>query len=139
MKMNAKYGFDSDSSGTLNKDEIIEYIESLGLETNEEKAVLFAYFSTAKNPYGGVPNYLGFNGTSSGGKGSKRRSGGGGRSKSGSSSSQTSKVLSWEEWVKDYLTTGDELKRTTFKNWDSPIDSAYIKKIQKLIKNKPSA
>lgn len=139
MKMNAKYGFDSDSSGTLNKDEIIEYIESMGLETNEEKAVLFAYFSTAKNPYGGVPNYLGFNGTSSGGKGSKRRSGGGGRSKSGSSSSQTSKVPSWEEWVKDYLTTGDELKRTTFKNWDSPIDSAYIKKIQKLIKNKPSA
>lgn len=139
MKMNAKYGFDSDSSGTLNKDEIIEYIESLGLETDEEKAVLFAYFSTAKNPYGGVPNYLGFNGTSSGGKSSKRRSGGGGRSKSGSSSSQTSKVPSWEEWVKDYLTTGDELKRTTFKNWDSPIDSAYIKKIQKLIKNKPSA
>lgn len=139
MKMNAKYGFDSDNSGTLNKDEIIEYIESLGLETDEEKAVLFAYFSDAKNPYGGVPNYLGFNGTSSGGKGSKRRSGGGGRSKSGSSSSQTSKVPSWEEWVKDYLTTGDELKRTTFKNWDSPIDSAYIKKIQKLIKNKPSA
>lgn len=137
MKMNAKYGFDSDNSGTLNKDEIIEYIESLGLETDEEKAVLFAYFSYAKNPYGGVPNYLGFSGTSSGGKSSKR--GSSGRSKSSSSSSQTSKVPSWEEWVKDYLTTGDELKRTTFKTWDSPIDSAYIKKIQKLIKNKPSA
>ncbi len=137
MKMNAKYGFDSDNSGTLNKDEIIEYIESLGLETDEEKAVLFAYFSTAKNPYGGVPNYLGFNGTSLGGTSSKR--GSSGRSKSGSSSSKTSKMPSWEEWVKDYITTGDELKKTTFKTWDSPIDSAYIKKIQKLIKNKPSA
>lgn len=139
MKMNAKYNFDSDNSGSLSKAELIDYIESLGIETDEEKAVLFAYFSSAKNPYGGVPNYLGFNGASNGGGGgsSKSRS-----SKSGKSSSPKGtkdSVPSWEEWVKDYITTGDDLKRVKFKNWDSPIDSSYIKKIQKIIKNKPEA
>ncbi len=133
MKMNAKYGFDADGSGTLKKSEIMAYIDSLGLDSNEEKAVLFAYFSNAKNPYGGVPNYLGFEDVSSGGSnGSYSRYGYSRKGRSGSSSSNSKEtsnnVPSWEEWVRDYITTGDDLKRVKFDKWDSPIDSAYIKK-----------
>lgn len=144
MKMNAKYGFDADGSGTLKKSEIMAYIDSLGLDSNEEKAVLFAYFSNAKNPYGGVPNYLGFEDVSSGGSngsysgyGYSRK----GRSRSSASSSEetSNNVPSWEEWVRDYITTGDDLKRVNFKDWDSPIDSSYIKKIQSILKDKPEA
>ncbi len=87
MKMNAKYGFDADGSGTLKKSEIMAYIDSLGFDSNEEKAVLFAYFSNAKNPYGGVPNYLGFEDVSSGGSnGSYSRYGYSRKGRSGSSS-----------------------------------------------------
>lgn len=144
MKMNAKYGFDADGSGTLKKSEIMAYIDSLGLDSNEEKAVLFAYFSNAKNPYGGVPNYLGFEDVSSGGSnGSYSRYGYSRKGRSGSSSSNSKEtsnnVPSWEEWVRDYITTGDELKRVNFKDWDSPIDSSYIKKIQSILKDKPEA
>ena len=144
MKMNAKYGFDADGSGTLKKSEIMAYIDSLGLDSNEEKAVLFAYFSNAKNPYGGVPNYLGFEDVSSGGSnGSYSRYGYSRKGRSGSSSSNSKEtsnnVPSWEEWVRDYITTGDDLKRVKFDKWDSPIDSAYIKKIQSILKDKPEA
>lgn len=142
MEMNAKYDFDSDGSGTLKKSEIIDYIDSLGLDSNDEKAVLFAYFSNANNPYGSVPNYLGFKGVESGGGGSGRSYSGYGRSKKGKSSStktKASKVPSWDEWVKDYITTDVDLKRVKFEDWDSPIDSAYIKKIQGILKNKPKS
>ena len=149
MEISALYGFDADKNGSLKKDEIIAYIESLGLDSNEEKAVLFAYFSKAKNPYGGVPNYLGFSDVDSGGGGrgyssygySRRRSSGGSKKKSTSTKEEDtgSNVPSWEEWVKDYLTTGDDLKRVKFDKWDSPIDSAYIKKIQSILKDKPEA
>ena len=144
MKMNAKYGFDADGSGTLKKSEIMAYIDSLGLDSNEEKALLFAYFSNAKNPYGGVPNYLGFEDVSSGGSnGSYSRYGYSRKGRSGSSSSSSEEtsnnVPSWEEWVRDYITTGDDLKRVKFDKWDSPIDSAYIKKIQSILKEKPEA
>lgn len=145
MKMNAKYGFDADGSGSLKKSEIMAYIDSLGLDSNEEKAVLFAYFSDANNPYGSVPNYLGFKGASSGGGGRSysgygySRRGRSGSSGSSSSKETSSNVPSWEEWVKDYLTTGSDLKRVKFDKWDSPIDSAYIKKIQSILKDKPEA
>ena len=144
MEIAAMYGFDADKNGSLKKDEIIAYIDSLGLDSNEEKAVLFAYFSDAKNPYGGVPNYLGFEDVSSGGSnGSYSRYGYSRKGRSGSSSSSSKEtsnnVPSWEEWVRDYITTGDDLKRVKFDKWDSPIDSAYIKKIQSILKDKPEA
>ena len=138
MKMNAKYSFDTDQSGTLKKSEIQAYIDSLGLETNEEKAIIFAYFSSAKNPYGNIPNYLfgdgSFTESSSSSKSSRKRSSSR-RSSSGSSSS--SDVGTWEDWVKDHL--NDDYQTVTFKEWDSPVDSAYIKKIQKILKNKVEA
>lgn len=146
MEIAALYGFDSDKSGSLKKSEIMAYIDSLGLDSNEEKAVLFAYFSDAKNPYGGVPNYLGFGDVDSGGGSrsygySKRKSSVSSKKKSTSDKEEdtSSNVPSWEEWVRDYITTGDELKRVNFKDWDSPIDSSYIKKIQSILKDKPEA
>lgn len=95
MEAEALLGFDSDNNNSLKKGEIINYVESLGLDSNEEKACVFAYLSDAKNPYGGIPNYLGFKSTDSSGSGS-----GSGR---GSGKKKSSSLPSWEEWVKDYM------------------------------------
>ena len=72
MEMDALTGFDADGNNSLKKSEIIAYIESLGLKTNAEKACVFRYFSSAKNPYGSIPNYLGGADTSDGGSSSGR-------------------------------------------------------------------
>lgn len=69
MKDNLCYDFDYNGSGTPNKDEVVSYIESLGLSDHIEKALLFSAFSQAKNPYGTIPNYLGIDANSSGGSG----------------------------------------------------------------------
>lgn len=59
MKTDYKYEFDEDGSGTANKQETINYIESLGIDDIKEKACLFAYlYPNANNPYGSIPNYL---------------------------------------------------------------------------------
>lgn len=143
METEALISFDVDGNNSLKKAEVIEYIESLGLESNEEKACIFAYFSDARNPYGGVPNYLNFEDVSSSSYGSGygysgyRRSG---RSRyygrSGGSRSSGGSAPSWDEYVKDYMTS---IKQTSggvkFKEWDSPLDQAYRSRINKILNN----
>ena len=125
MKIDLEYGgFDADKNGSSNKQELIDYIESLGIDETSTKACLFEYLctTTAKNPYGSIPKYLGF--------GNSGSSSGGG---SGSGKSKSDDLPSWEEWVKDYLKNDTySYEKVEFKDWDSPIDSAYRKKITSL-------
>lgn len=127
MEIEALISFDEDNNNSLKKEEIIDYIDSLGLETSEEKACVFRYFSDAKNPYGEVPDYMGF-GTSS--------SSGGGYSKKSKSSSKSSNLPSWENYVADYLSSIEEMSGVKFKKWDSPLDQAYRNKINSINKKR---
>ena len=45
-----KKNADADGNGSLRKDEIIPYLDSLGL-SQQEKRTYFSYLSSAKNPY----------------------------------------------------------------------------------------
>lgn len=124
-----------------NKDGVIEYIDSLNLKDNTEKACLFRYLSTANNPYGSIPNYLDMEDDSSGGSYGRRgysrrghRRGGG----SGSGSSKNSNLPTWEEWVKQYITTGPTSSKSSgstaaVKTVDSYLSEAYRKKQRKLV------
>lgn len=132
MQVEMKYGgFDADKNGYINKSEVVDYIESLGITDTTKKACLFEYLctSSAKNPYGSIPNYLGFGSSDSTGSGGGK---GGGKKSSGKKSSN---LPSWEEWVKDYLEKDTtEYKSVEFDRWDSPLDSAYRKRISELHK-----
>lgn len=91
MKDKLCYDFDSNGSGSPNKDEVVNYIESLGLSDSTEKALLFSAFSQARNPYGAIPNYLGIGGDNSSGSGysrGHRRYGSSGRRGSGSAAEE---------------------------------------------------
>lgn len=135
MKMDSKYLFDSDGSGSIDKDELMAYIDSLGLSSREEKACVFAYFSTAKNPYGSIPNYLGFGNTSSsGGSGGSYGRSSGKSSKTAEEKTAKSNLPSWEDYVKDFITESEKVSGVNFKDWDSPLDQAYRNKINSILK-----
>lgn len=136
MKTQVKYGgFDTNQNGSISKAELVAYIDSLGIDSNEEKACLFEYLkgSSAKNPYGSVPNYLNFKNTtpSTGG-----RSSGYSRRKTKESTETTSKkkLPSWENYVKDYITNVEKASGVNFKDWDSPLDKTYQNKINSILK-----
>lgn len=124
-----------------NKDGVIEYIDSLNLKDNTEKACLFRYLSTANNPYGSIPNYLDMeddskSGGSYSGRSYSRR--GYSRGGSGSSSGKSSSLPTWEEWVKQYITTGATSSKSSgstaaVKTVDSYLSEAYRKKQRKLV------
>lgn len=135
MKTQVKYGgFDINQNGSISKEELVAYIDSLGIDSNEEKACLFEYLkgSSAKNPYGSVPNYLNFKNTtpSTGG-----RSSGYSRRKTKESTATTSKkkLPSWEKYVKDYITNIETTSGVNFKDWDSPLDKTYQNKINSIL------
>ena len=135
MKTQVKYGgFDINQNGSISKAELVAYIDSLGIDSNEEKACLFEYLkgSSAKNPYGSVPNYLNFKNTtpSTGG-----RSSGYSRRKTKESTATTSKkkLPSWEKYVKDYITNVETTSGVNFKDWDSPLDKTYQNKINSIL------
>lgn len=123
------------------KDGVMEYIDSLNLKSSTEKACLFRYLnSTAKNPYGSIPNYLDMEDDSSGssysGRGYSRR--GYSRGGSGSGSKKSSDLPTWEEWVKQYITTGATSSKSSgstaaVKTVDSYLSEAYRKKQRKLV------
>lgn len=140
MRMDSTYDFDADGNGSLKKSELMAYIDSLGLGSREEKACVFAYFSDAKNPYGSVPNYLGFSDTgSSSGRSSRKgygRSSGKGSKASKATAEKPAKsnLPSWEDYVKDYITEVEGVSGVKFKDWDSPLDQAYRNKINSILK-----
>lgn len=113
MKSDSKYRFDKDESGSLNKEEMTSYINSLGIKDNVEKACLFEYLFPydSRNPFGSIPNYLDMkdDDRSGGGYGSRgyRRYGrghgrgyGGGRGRSGSSAEE---MTEFEKYSADLL------------------------------------
>lgn len=135
-KFMASYQCDEDGNGKLNKKELVKYINSLGLSSNAEKACLFEYLksSNSKNPYGRIPNYLGFvkldktksgKGRSGYSRSGRRRSG---RSGGSSGSSKKTSMPSWENYVKDALSNSGKVSTVNLKDWDSPIDASFKSK-----------
>lgn len=133
MKTQVKYGgFDTNQNGSISKAELVAYIDSLGIDSNEEKACLFEYLkgSSAKNPYGSVPNYLNFKNTTT------SSSGNGYSSKKAKESAETTskkKLPSWENYVKDYITNVETTSGVNFKDWDSPLNKTYQNKIDSIL------
>lgn len=89
MRMDCKYEFDADENGSLNKSEVVDYVNSLGLKEDAEKACVFEYLYgySGANPWG-IPNYLDMDddeakGGSRGHRRYGRRRGGYGRGRSG--------------------------------------------------------
>lgn len=141
-KFMSVYQCDEDGNGSLNKKELVKYIDSLGLSSKAEKACLFEYLkgSSAKNPYGRIPNYLSFDkldkvssgrGRGGYGRSGRRRSG---RSGSASTSTKKTNMPSWESYVKDALSNSGKVSAVNLKDWDSPIDSSFKSKTAKIRK-----
>ena len=133
MKTQVKYGgFDTNQNGSISKAELVAYIDSLGIDNNEEKACLFEYLkgSSAKNPYGSVPNYLNFKNvtTSSSGSGYSSK-----KAKESTETTSKKKLPSWENYVKDYITNVETTSGVNFKDWDSPLDKTYQNKIDSIL------
>lgn len=142
-KFMSVYQCDEDGNGSLNKKELVKYIDSLGLSSKAEKACLFEYLkgSSAKNPYGRIPNYLSFDkldkvSSGRGGRGGYGRSGRrrSGRSGSSSDSAKKTNMPSWESYVKDALSNSGKVSAVNLKDWDSPIDSSFKSKTAKIRK-----
>ena len=93
--------YNEDGKGTLRKDEAIAYVESLGLKSQRQKALIFATLSNAKNPFGSIGTYA-LDGDVMGAASSSSSGGGRGNGR-GNGSKKSSSLPSWEEWVKDYM------------------------------------
>ena len=134
--VNLGFSADSDGNTYLKKQEVVDAIENSKAKTTEEKAMLFniIYGDSGSNPYGSIGNYSvsGDTGitktrsTSSGGGGGYRRSGGG--------SSKRSSVPSWENYVKDHITSAEKSSGVNFKDWDSSLDKSYQNKTKAIRK-----
>ena len=125
-KQNAQ-SYNEDGKGSLKKEEAKEYVESLGLKSQTQKALVFATLSSAKNPFGSVGTYSLESDVLKASSSSSDGSGG------GSSKKKSANLPSWESWVKDFL-ENDTMSHDTveLKDWDSPLNAAYRKKITSL-------
>lgn len=123
--------------GSTKKADIQEVIDAQDC-SREEKAMLFNVLAPKnyKNPYGSIGDYsvsrdYGVSDSDS----SSSSSGGGSGGGSDSGKGKKSDLPSWEDWVKDYLnneTTTIKYESVKLDRWDSPLDSAYRKKITSL-------
>lgn len=143
----------TDGKNGISKAEAIAAVEKANCKDNNEAALLFDMLCSSprtKNPYG-TPKYYSLDkdnwngektetrgsGGSSGRRGYSRRGhrrGGG----SGSGSSKNSNLPTWEEWVKQYITTGSTSSKSSgstaaVKTVDSYLSEAYRKKQRKLV------
>lgn len=133
VKVQALYEFDKDANNRLKKEEIVNYIESLGITDTVEKACLFRYFSSANNPYGDIPNFANMEYDDSNGSGSYSGRSRGSRS-SGGSSSGTEQT--WEEYLDDVFGKDrSKLKTSPVSSNKSALNDAYRKKVGKLVGN----
>lgn len=143
MEMAALVGFDADGNNSLKKSEIIAYIESLGLETNAEKACVFRYFSNAKNPYGSIPNYLDMKDVSTSSSGSHRRrsssskkSSSSSKSKSTSSKTELSDFEKYTQRLLKDIQNGKFVDNPSYSKLTNKYSDSYRKAIAKLLAKK---
>lgn len=142
MKADALAQFDADGNGRFKKAEIINYIDSLGITSDAEKACLFAYFSTSKNPYGSIGNYSGMANAqaakSTFGKsygGSYRRSYSGRRRTTSNTTTAKKPSETWEEFAKKNMSFLDTKATSTKVKYKSSLNKAYQNRIKKVLKN----
>lgn len=143
MASDAKYEYDADQNGYLNKQEVIAYIDSLGWKSKQHKACLFEYIAggSSNNPYDSINDYLkwgentdedGYGGYGYGygrrGRGGGWGRGGGGRGGSGSGGAMP-KTASGA--IKGKVTDPFSTSNGSSK---SNLNDAYRKKYAKLVK-----
>lgn len=141
MKSDALMKADTDNNNSLKKAEVIDYIESLGIEDNDEKACIFEYLKSgsAKNPYGTIKDHLEWNSTpDTTGSGGGRR-GYGRRRGRGGGGSGGGRGIGWEAWLKKQglaqaSKAGGNSRRTSDNTSKSALDEAYRKKLSKNIR-----
>lgn len=141
MKSDALMKADTDNNNSLKKAEVIDYIESLGIEDNDEKACLFEYLKSgsAKNPYGTIKDHLEWNSTpDTTGSGGGRR-GYGRRRGRGGGGSGGGRGIGWEAWLKKQglaqaSKAGGNSRRVSDNTSKSALDEAYRKKLSKNIR-----
>lgn len=142
----------TDGKNGISKAEAIAAVEKANCKDNNEAALLFDMLCSSwntRNPYGTPKDYSldkdNWNGekakdrgsgSSYSGRGYSRR--GYSRGGSGSGSSKSSDLPTWEEWVKQYITTGSTSSKSSgstaaVKTVDSYLSEAYRKKQRKLV------
>lgn len=126
-----KLGFSADADGNtyLKKQEVVDVIESSKASTREEKAMLFniIYGDSGNNPYGSIGDY-----SLDGDTGITRDKE---TSSTGSSASKKSNTLpSWEDYIKDFISSSEATSGVKFTDWDSPLDKTYQNKIKAILK-----
>lgn len=126
-----KLGFSADADGNtyLKKQEVVDVIESSKASTREEKAMLFniIYGDSGNNPYGSIGDY-----SLDGDTGITRDKE---TSSTGSSASKKSNTLpSWEDYIKDFISSSEATSGVKFADWDSPLDKTYQNKIKAILK-----
>lgn len=149
METEAMVNFDEDHNNSLKKDEVIAYIDSLGIDSEDEKACLFQYLNNnaSKNPYAIIADHLNW-GTEPdadlggrggwGRRGYRRRGrggwgrGGGGGGGSGSGAGGTPPATA-SGAIKGTIT--DPFGKTTNGSKKSNLDDAYRKKARKLMES----
>lgn len=142
----------TDGKNGISKAEAIAAVEKAKCKDNNEAALLFDMLCSSwntKNPYGTPKDYSLDKDNWNGEKVKDRGSGssysrrgysrrGYSRGGSGSGSSKSSDLPTWEEWVKQYITTGSTSSKSSgstaaVKTVDSYLSEAYRKKQRKLV------
>lgn len=137
---------DADGNGSVKKSELTSAINGLGVSSEEKKLLFNMFGGRMRNPYGNpadysIPGDAGIGGSSSSKSGKKygysRYGRSYGRSKSSKSTTAkatTTKMPSWESYVKDALSNSGKVSAVNLKDWDSPIDSSFKSKTAKIRK-----
>ena len=143
MKNTLRNQFDTNKSGSINKDEVIKYIDSLGIKSDDEKACLYEVLYSGgnyKNPYKAeINDHLkwgenhdddwgdgksGGRGYGRGGWGRRGRGGGGGSGSGGAMPETASGAIKGK--------VSDPFAKTTNGSKDSNLDDAYRKRVKQL-------
>ena len=115
--------------GNTRGETVEEYINSLGIDNQEEKACLFRYFSDNKrNPFGNIPNYCGGEDANSGNGGRGRRGWGHRRGHGGGGKG---KINDYGKWLKDHTTSTSSGRGSSSKsNLTEAFRRQQLKKLQ---------
>lgn len=134
MKSMIKSQYDVNESGSVNKSEVVAFIDSLGVGSDEASCLFEVLYSSGnyKNPYGVIKDHLEWNTTpdaeSSGGRGR----GGYGHHGGGGSSSKGD----WFNWYDSNINVAKSTKSKSTKDntSKSALDEAYRKRLRSYIK-----
>lgn len=126
--------YNEDGKGPLRKEEAIAYVESLGLKSQRQKALIFATLSSANNPFGSIGAYT-LDGDVMGAASSSSSGSGRGNGR-GSSRKESSSLPSWEEYAKNYVAEQTATEQPQVEAYVNPV--SWEDYVQDYISKAPS-